>query len=276
MRDLLAPLLQQYKLSHTHLTHFLDVTQAGPQQFLLRHLLRFPLPQQPSAAYGQAIHTALQRAHAHVLATSSQRPQEDILHDFETALQTHQLTEDDFHQYLQKGTDALSAFLPAKQHTFTTTQKVELNFADQQVVIGDARLTGKLDLVDSSDGTLTVTDYKTGRPSRDWHGKSDYEKIKLHRYQQQLMFYQLLVSHSRSYRHYQFTGGIVQFVEPTLGGEIIALHATFSADDLARFSRLIQAVWQRIMALDLPDISHYPATYKGILAFEADLLGESD
>lgn len=275
MRALLGPTLENYKLSSTHLNNFLDVSRGGPQNFLMKNLLHFPQAISPSAGYGLAVHATLQRAHSHLRATGKHRPPEDVLHDFEKNLRAQHLTEKDFLAYLQKGSDVLSVFLEAKYDDFTKTQKAELTFADQAVYLGEARLTGTLDLVDIVDDTITVTDYKTGKAMRSWTGKTDYEKIKSHRYRQQLMFYNLLISHSRSYSNYRIEKAVLQFVEPTPRGEIIALEAQFSDEDLAQFSQLVQAVWRHITQLDLPDISTYEPTYKGILAFENDLLQEN-
>lgn len=275
MKDALAPLFERYKLSATHVNAFLDVTHDGPRGFLINNLLRFPQARPPSASYGSAIHTALQRAHAHLIATGNLRPHEDTLHDYEEALRIHHLNPKDFHHYLQKGSDVLSTYLESKQDTFASTQKTELSFAGQAVFIGDAHLTGALDLVDIDDGNLIITDYKTGRPARSWQGRDDYEKIKLHKYKQQLMFYCLLTTHSRDYAKYKVEKTVIQFVEPTPQHEIITLEASFSRDDLDEFSRLIQVIWHRVTTLDLPDTSKYPPNYQGMLAFEHDLLEES-
>lgn len=274
MYSLLASTLETYKLSSTHLTSFLDVTRGGPQYFLINNLLRFPQAPVPHAAFGSAIHAALQRAHAHLAATGKHRPLEDILHDFEENLQSQFLSAHDLDHYLQKGSDILSQYLEARTDSFSTTQKTELNFAGQSVRLGEAKLTGSLDLVDFNENSIVVTDYKTSKATSSWQGRTDYEKIKLHKYRQQLMFYQLLISNSRDYHRYTVEKAVVQFVEPTPRGEIVALEATFSNDDLYRFAQLIQRVWQRITTFDLPDISVYEPTYKGILAFEADLLDE--
>lgn len=175
--------------------------------------------------------------------------------------------------YSKRGIEALEAFLSAKYGTFTPSQKPELSFAGQGVVLGQARLTGSLDLVDIDNQTITVTDYKTGKPSTSWTGKSDYEKIKLHKYRQQLMFYELLCANSRDYARYKFAGARLQFVEPDQAtGDIVALDDRFSNDELADFQRLIAAVWRCITLLELPDVSHYEANYRGILQFEEDLL----
>ncbi len=176
--------------------------------------------------------------------------------------------------YLARGIDALSRFLAHSYQDFTSSQRTEVSFSNQTVTLGEARLTGALDLADIDDKakTIRVTDYKTGKPSRDWKGKTEYEKIKLHKYHQQLMFYQLLVENSRDYSQYSFNSGILQFVEPTKSGDIIALENTHSSEELAEFRTLIAAVWHCITTLTLPDISQYEPTLKGILQFEADLI----
>lgn len=274
MQELLQPLLQNYKLSATHLNNFIDVTRGGPEGFLLGNLLRFPQAMSPNAAYGSAIHKTLQRAHAHLAATKEMRPVEDILHDFESNLQEQHLSPDDYEQFHQRGSDALTAFLAQQYSNFTPEQKVEINFAGQQAMIGEARLTGALDLIDTdtNERTMIVTDYKTGKPSTSWQGKTDYDKIKLHKYKQQLMFYKLMVERSRDYHDYTVERGVLQFVEPTLAGDIVALDLIPTPDELERFSQLIEIIWRHIMAVDLPNTDTYEQSYKGILAFEQDLL----
>ena len=277
LQDVLAPTLETYKLSITHLNNFLDVSRGGPQNFLLNNLLRFPSAKSPAASYGTAIHASLQQLHNLLGADRRLPPTERILHYFRTSLEAQHLPPDDFKLYLDKGTAALTAFLDAKSSDFRDTELAELDFAHQGVVVGGARLTGKLDVadIDKNNKTIFVTDYKTGKPSHSWKGASDYEKIKLHKYRQQLMFYQLLVESSPGYGNFTFTGARLQFVEPDMKtGDILSLEDTFSREELAEFTRLIGVVWRKITVLDMPDISEYSADYKGILQFEEDLLTE--
>jgi hypothetical protein len=42
--------------------------------------------------------------------------------------------------------------------------------------------------------------------------------------------------------------------------------------ELDRMARLINAVWDKIINLDFPDISKYPPDAAGIASFEEDLL----
>lgn len=274
MQQLLAPTLQTYKLSATHLNNFLDVTRGGPHYFLLNNLLRFPGSMSPSAAFGSAIHSSLQRAHAHLAAHGTKKPTEDVLHDFETALSEKWLAEADHEQFSRRGTDALQAFLAEHYDSFTASEKAELSFSGQQVTVQNARLTGVLDVatIDKTNKTMYVIDYKTGKPAASWQGKTDYEKIKLHKYKQQLMFYKLLVENSRDWHEYTVEKGSIQFVEPTPGSTIRQLDLEFSAGEMAAFSQLVAAVFQRIIQLDLPDTSSYAQNYAGMLEFEASLL----
>ncbi|MEP6710311.1 MAG: ATP-dependent DNA helicase [Candidatus Saccharibacteria bacterium] len=274
MKTVLEPTLGQYKLSATHLNNFLDVSTGGPQHFLLSNLLRFPSAMSAHAAYGSAIHATLQRAHNHLRTTGDRRPEEDILHDFEQQLKEKHLSPAEFDSFLKRGSEALAAFLEEKHASFDANQKVELNFSHQKAMLGDSHLTGALDLVDvnDTDKTIKVTDYKTGKVSRSWQGKTEYEKIKLHKYRQQLMFYKLLIEHSRDFGSYVVDSGSLQFVEPAPNGDIVSLDIDFEKEELADFSKLVQAVWARIIALDLPDTSGYEPTLKGILTFEQTLL----
>ena len=275
LKDVLAPTLETYKLSITHLNNFLDVSRGGPQNFLLNNLLRFPSAKNPAASYGTAIHASLQQLHNLLRADHRLPPTEHTLQHFRTSLEAQHLLPDDFELYLDKGTAALTAFLDAKSSDFRDTELAELDFAHQGVVVGGARLTGKLDVadIDKNNKTIFVTDYKTGKPSHSWRGTSDYEKIKLHKYRQQLMFYQLLVTSSRDYGNFSFTGARLQFVEPDMKtGDILSLEDTFSEEELTEFARLINVVWRKITTLELPDISGYSADYKGMVQFEEDLL----
>ena len=274
LMTLLKPSLEQYKLSATHLNNFLDVTHGGPQMFLLGNLLHFPSTKSAAASYGTAIHATLQQAHIHIAARGGQKPLEDVLHDFETNLSNERLNPLDHATFLQKGSEQLQTFLFEKYDTFTASQKSELNFSSQEVYLDDAHLTGMIDVADinKQDKTMTVTDYKTGKAVTSWTTVGEYDKIKLHKYRQQLLFYKLLVERSRDYSHYTVTAGYLAFIEPNRSNEIATLSIVFDKEEIERFTLLVGKVWQHIIHLDLPDTSTYDPTYKGLLAFEQDLL----
>ena len=274
IENLLRPILQDFKLSATNLNNFIDLEKGGPSNFLLNNLLQFPQAMSESASYGTAIHQTLQKAHNHFVSTGKKRPIEDILNDFEKLLSDQRLPEVEFSRSLARGFRALQSYLQVQYDSLKSTQKTELSFRSQGVQYEGAELTGQLDLVDIDERskTITVTDYKTGKPSNNWSGKNKYEKVKLHKYKQQLMFYRLLIENSRDYSKYAIANSCLQFVEPDKSGKIINLGADFSEQDYEEFKRLVVSVWNKIIALQLPDVSVYGTSYKGILDFEQDLI----
>ncbi len=274
--QVLRPLLERYKLSATHLNNFLNIPRGGPELFLLQNLLRFPQAMSPSAAYGSAIHATLQRAHAHMQSTTKKRPLEDVLNDFESLIEDSQLSPHEQTLYAKRGADALTSFLASEYDTFTQTQVVERSFSGEDILVGQAKITGAIDLLDIDDKekTIFITDYKTGKPSAKWFGKNEYEKIKLHHYEQQLMMYKLLIEGSSQFIGYTVTGGRLTFVEPDAAGEIIKLDYVYDDEKVTRFSELLQAVWARIQSMNFELGTTYNESLEGIYDFERDLLQE--
>jgi DNA helicase-2/ATP-dependent DNA helicase PcrA len=273
MEELLRETLRTYKLSATHLGNYLDVSRGGPELFLLQNLLRFPQAMSPSAAFGSAVHATLQRAHAHFSATGKKRPVEDLLGDFETALHDYQLANDQHDHFAKRGTDVLNAFFASRYDSFAPSQRVEVSFSSEGVTLDDIRLSGAIDLmdVDEENKTITVTDYKTGKSVMSWQGKTEYEKIKLHHYRQQLLFYKLLIENSRQFAGYTVTKGVIEFVEPDARGIINRIELDYDADELAEFVVLIKRVWKCIQTLHFTLDDEYPPTLRGIEAFEQAL-----
>ncbi|MDR0957581.1 MAG: ATP-dependent helicase, partial [Candidatus Nomurabacteria bacterium] len=274
LKTILQPKLERYKLSATHVNSFLDITNSGPEKFLLNNLLRFPMAKTPSLIFGTAIHVTLQRAHTHLLAKNAIKPLEDVLGDFTEVFGETGMTDRDHDFYHKKGIDALTAFYKNRIDSFNKNQRAEYGFEGENIVIGGAKLTGKLDLieVDKDRKTVRVTDYKTGKPATSWQGKDDREKIKLRNYRQQLMFYKLLIENSREFSGWTVEQGVLEFVEPLTNGETARLTLDYDAEEMAEFQKLVAAVWNRIKNLDFPDTADFSLDFKGVIEFEKYLL----
>ena len=175
-------------------------------------------------------------------------------------------------RYTQKGIDHLTKFFTDKPKFFANNQKSEEGFKHEGCLVGDALIGGKIDLmtIDKSDKTISVIDYKTGKHFYSW--TTGDSRAKAHKYRQQLMFYKLLIENSAKYRGYTATDGIIQFVEPDKSGNITDMTTEFDQSDIDEFIKLINAVYKKIINLDLPDISKYPKNIVGIKQFEADLI----
>ncbi len=270
---LLSSLVEEYQMSVTHLNNFLDVTKGGPQAFLELNLLRFPQAKTPSGSYGTAIHSSLEHLYTYLRREGVMPTQQQFLDFFITALKKERLGEKEYTLFSQRGLKNLELFYQAKKDTFSAKDKIEVNFKNQGVVIAEAHLTGKIDKIeDLGGGKMIVHDFKTGSALREWEGTGDYEKIKLHNYARQLVFYKLLVEASRDFcDRCTVNKGVIEFVE-AVQGQIVDLPLDISTEVVERTKKLIGIVYKKIINLDFPDISGYDKNLKGIEAFEEDLL----
>jgi DNA helicase-2/ATP-dependent DNA helicase PcrA len=276
---LFEPILKNYKLSATHLNNFIDIKDSGPQYFFIHNLLRFPEAVSPAAAYGDAVHKTLQWAQFELRQKSKLPDILDIQNNFSYLMGRKHLRETDFKKLDERGREAIERFILERGSEMSATDIVERGFNNEGVVIDGAVLSGKVDkLVFNEAGQAHVVDFKTGKPAKSWQGRDEYEKVKLHKYQQQLMFYKILVENSASYgRRTKVASGALEFIEPDETSKLVSnLEIEFDPEELQRFIKLIGAVWQRIQNLDFPDTSKYPSNLTGIKAFENDLLTTLD
>lgn len=278
IQQYLEPELATYKLSATHLTNFLDVSRGGPRKFLLSNMLHFPSAMSAAASFGNAIHNTLERVHTHMRAHGSLMPEEDILAEFERQLSNYSLSDNELNHFLHKGQSILHTFLAERSGMFNPNQIAERSFSNQDVTLADARLKGKLDVleIDKESKTAKVIDYKTGKPFEAWGRGTEYDKIKSYHYRQQLLFYKLLIENSRDYHNYTMTDGALLFIEPNDTGRTVHLPlGEIDHEEFVRFKQLIGVVWKHINDLSFPDTSQYDESLKGIRQFEDDLLTES-
>lgn len=274
-RAFLESLVTNYQLSVTHLNTFLDVTKGGPHRFLEQCLLRFPQAKSPSASYGSAMHRALEALHTRYKSTGVMPSAHDLTGFFERALACERLALHDTKTFLARGSNALTAFYAAKAASFKENDIVEMNFKAEGVIVQNARLTGKIDRIALVNETGVIAyDLKTGKASDKWNGADMHKKIQLHGYRRQLLFYKLLIENSRTLGDRSMDLGMLNFLEPHKTQGIIDLPLEIDPTEVARLEKLISVVWQKIQALDFPDVSKYSKDLSGIMAFEEDLLGE--
>lgn len=272
---LFEPILANYKLSVTHLNNFIDVKDGGPQYFMMHNLLRFPKAPTPSAAYGDAVHKTLQWVHIDLRNNGSMPSRSKIQDYFTEMLDRTHITKTDYKKMNERGRAAIDNYFQKRPKSLLKEDLVERGFNNEGVVIAGANLSGKIDKISFIDtGSVRVVDFKTGKPSESWSGKDDFEKVKLHKYRQQLLFYKLLVEGSASFnKKVEVIGGVLEFVETNEHNDLVKnLELSFEDKELQRFTVLIGAVWKHIMDLDFPDTSKYPKNLKGIQAFEQDLI----
>jgi DNA helicase-2/ATP-dependent DNA helicase PcrA len=265
LKAILAPVLQNYRLSATHLTTFLDIPHGGPVEFLTSSLLGIPEPIHPEAVFGNYVHRTLHFAQNY-LNTHKTLPDKTALETFIKTELSH-LDEN----RITDITETVDGFL----HHSSIMQPGgvgEYSFTTQNIEDSGVRLTGTVDQFVVNDGILTLTDYKTGRALNSWRVTEDYYKQKLHRFRQQLMIYERLFKLSQEYQGVEKIVSKVAFVEPNRRDAYYELKLDASDHERHTLEALLPVVWKRVMDLDLPDISGYSQDMQGIEAFEKDLL----
>jgi RecB family exonuclease len=247
---------------------FTDLIYGGPDEFFFHILLRFPRAPTPDVQFGNAIHETLEWMQQQATAGSLPGSREVVAY-FASRMKAKKLPETRLRLEIERGEAVLPVYYAQRKDVFQKPAKAEVSFRDEAVIIGDVHLAGTIDRmeIDKENKTITVVDYKTGKSYSRWASDA-----KLHKYRQQLYCYKLLIENSKSYRGYTVTAGRLEFIEPDDENRIHSLDLSFNDAELERTKQLLTAMWQRVKALDFPDVSSYPASLTGIRQFEDDLL----
>jgi DNA helicase-2/ATP-dependent DNA helicase PcrA len=267
---LLKPLVENYRMSVTHLNNFIDVRYGGPQEFMRSNLLRFPQPMSRSQVYGAAIHEALERVYTYLKQEGKHPPIDTVIGWFADQIKTSQVSQQDREYLLERGKDSLQVFLDERLETFKPDHYSEYNFRSENVVVKDVPLTGKIDKLVAEDDEVMVHDFKTGKPLKRFSNSSG----KSMSYQRQLVFYKLLVENTADFRDQTVEEGVLEFVEPD-EGSIITLEKEITDEEVEQLTELISVVYDHITNLNFPDVSDYDETAKGVRNFIDDLLAGS-
>jgi len=275
LRDLLIPVVANYKLSVSGLLNFIDLTKGGPGYFLQTNLLQFPQAKSPSASYGTAAHGSIRDLYKEFKITGSLPSKDYFLSRFEILLKQQNLNNKDFKQYFEAGLKELSLYYVHNQNNFRADSVLEMNFRNQEVVLENALITGQIDKmdVDQEKHQIIVTDFKTGKPAASFDDSQEYVKQKMWNYKQQLIFYKLLIENSAMYgQKYQVNLGKIEFIKPDSDGQIITLELQIDPQEASKLETLTRIIYQKIITLDFPDVSKYTPNLKGTLDFVEDLI----
>ncbi len=269
---LLRRLVKNYKMPVTHLNNFINISEGGPLYFIEQNLLRFPQPMNPSGVYGSAIHKAIEEIVMYPkYHVGKAAPLAHLFLIFKKELARGRLPKYEIEKQSVRGEKVIARLYDMTQGMFDKDDQVEVDMKNEGVLLGNAHIIGKLDLLSVRDKLYEVVDFKTGKAFTSWdEAKTDNDKIKLHKYRQQLIVYKLLLENSIHYKDLPVGKLSLWFVEEEKFCELV-LDATDA--EVARTQKLIEAVYKKIINLDItPDISKYGEAYKGLLRFEDDLI----
>lgn len=194
-------------LSATALNNYFN----APILYYFRNLVRLPSVQNKTMLYGSILHKALEQFFACSQESGKLLQKKDLLEHFDTVLRTIYIPGKYYDSIKKRGVDALGGYYNFYKDQFTIDVEVEKKIkaipfdleSGEQIL-----LTGIIDKIESlNDGTVSVTDYKTGKP---WSKKTKDEKEALRR---QIVFYKLLLDTYKD-GQYKMSQGVLDFIEP--------------------------------------------------------------
>ena len=248
-KNLYRPKVEHFRLFPTQLNTFIDVKYAGPLAFFQGYIVGIRGESNFAIDYGNCVHEVMDRLNKEQLSN------DDAYKLFQDLADKCDVTEDEKRDLLDRGAAELPGFLKAFGDRFRKVKTdSEHSFFSENIVLDDVLIGGKIDRIEIDDEhkTITVSDFKTTKPSFKWSEKDSTLKHKL-----QLYFYKFLIENSREYANYRVTKGRIDYVSPDNSGFYHSLELEFDDGEADRVKQLIKIVYQHIKDLDFPDTSEF-------------------
>lgn len=266
--------IQNYRISATDLSNFVDLVYAGPQAIYERLILNAPSESNtPEQSYGTLIHQVFEQI------TKTGCDDAMAIASFEESAKNVNLEDEDKEKLIELGLHnlkiALEDFGEILRHP---NAKAEVNLSPEHIKFEDIPLVGKIDHleIDQKNKTIEVYDFKTGK----YHPEKWNRYPTLYKNRLQLGFYKLLLNLSPTYRNYKVTRGHILFVTPDAEGKVYDKVYDYNDEDEQELKKLLKAVYWQITTLNfikdkkvfLP--SSKDNTVKQILEFVEQLIGD--
>lgn len=247
LRPLLLKRLENYQLTATDLTTFIDITYAGPLEFYKRKVLRAPSePADASLNFGNLVHATYEQV------TNKKLTDDEALQYYRDQVALVPAAAKELSELNERGTFALSISLKTFGDLLRAENaKAEVDFFHDHLSAGNVPITGKIDhiSINEKDKTIEIYDFKTGG----FHKESWGSHPTLYKYALQLEFYRLLLLNSPAYRNYKITAGHILFVTPDGAGEVHDRLYKFTDQSAADTLALMHAVYHHMKTLDFLD-----------------------
>lgn len=239
-------LLQDFTLSITALNRYLRC----PLAFYYEDFLKIPGATSEAAAYGIALHGALQQFLLKMKADKKLRfPSAETLvrlfgHEMEQ--QRGYFSENNYAQRLALGREHLRR-LHAEQIPYWRKRAIAERRVDR-VELDGVPLAGVMDKIEWLDNnTLRIVDYKTGAPDPQKAAPPDERQPHGGDYWRQMAFYRILLDHARIYP--EPVGQMaIHWLEPDKRGVFPVLEITHTGEQIRLVEGLIRDTWANIRA----------------------------
>ncbi len=241
-------LLQDYTLSVTHLSNYLDC----PLRFYFQCLIKVPSGKSPAATFGQAVHWALNKVFRNLKADGNEFPlTDDFMKEFRWYMYRNRdsFTKEDFKLRLDYGEKILPPYYNQNIEVWNKNAVTERSI--KNVEVAGVPIKGNLDKVEFNGKEVTVVDYKTGKLkyAKDKFVKPNNDVPYGGDYWRQAVFYKILIDNDRTL-DWEVVSTIFEFVEPVNEGEYHKEKVTITPEDTETVTEQIKEVYGKIMAHD--------------------------
>ncbi|TWR30536.1 ATP-dependent helicase [Mucilaginibacter pallidiroseus] len=241
-------LLQNYTLSVTHLSNYLDC----PLRFYFQCLIRVPSGKSPSATFGQAVHWALNKAFRKLpLYDGEFMPTEDFMQEFRWYMSRNRdsFTKEEFKRRVDYGEKILPPYYQQNVAQWNKVAQTERSI--KNIEVAGVPIKGNLDKIEFNGKQVNVVDYKTGRvrnakdklmrPTPDHETGGDYWR--------QAVFYKILIDNDHT-TDWEVINTVFEFVEPVKDNEYYKEKIVITPQDVEIVTSQITDVYKRIMDHD--------------------------
>ncbi len=244
LKEILLKRLENYALSATDLTSFIDISYSGPQVFYKNRILRAPDESySKSLTFGNLVHATFEKV------TNEKLSDEDALKFYESELENASVPEEDTEELRERGLGTLKASLKKFGNLLRDENaRAEVNLYHDHLSLGDIPLTGKIDHIhiNKDAKTIEIYDFKTsGFKDNKWDSHPTLYKYKL-----QLGFYKLLLNLSPEFKNYKIEKAHILFVVPDDEATVHDKVYEYNDADEELLKELIKNVYRHVKTLD--------------------------
>lgn len=240
--------LSNFELSISALNTYLRC----PLSFYYEHVLKVPVGESEAAAFGQAMHKALEWAFSNAgITDDSQFPTTDaIVRIFEEDMFRRRASfgKTSFEQLRSNGAAWLRQYCDENRNQWPKGATVEASISN--VVIGGVPVKGYIDRIDPlTQNEVHLVDYKTGSVDNSRTKAPSESEPFGGPYWRQLIFYKLLFDNSPRAKGRKAVSGEIAYLKPD-GGKLKSVRLDFTQEHVSFVEKLIQDTWQKIQNLE--------------------------
>lgn len=242
-------LLANFTMSISSLNQFIRC----PLSFYYEKILRIPTTSSEAAAYGTAMHYALQKLFDKMrFSKTKEFPNgEAFLKFFEEDMgrQRGYFTKKEYERRMEMGKDNLKKYYD--QFISSWKKEVKTEFVVRNIEMDGVPLNGIIDRLDFyPNNVLHIVDYKTGSHNDSKMRPPTKSKPEGGNYWRQLIFYKILFEEFQKKSPLHVGSAEISYLDPNSRGEFITKQLQFKPEDVQLVKGFIKSSYDKIMKHD--------------------------